>query len=85
MANVRFREAADPLEQINACDQVGPCRRVVGRRGGQQIGSQVNAPDEPLADPAAIRSAVSWVLAQDGVTGFASPGDVRLLPAGVER
>jgi hypothetical protein len=36
---------------------------------------------EPLADPAAIRSVVSWVLAQDGVTGFASPGDVRLLPA----
>lgn len=36
---------------------------------------------EPLADPAMIRSAVSWVLAQDGVAGLASPGDVRLLPA----
>ncbi len=26
-----------------------------------------------------MRAAVSWVLAQDGVTGLATPGDVNLL------
>jgi hypothetical protein len=36
---------------------------------------------EPLADETEIRAAVSWVLAQDGPAGLASPGDVRLLPA----
>lgn len=36
---------------------------------------------ELVADPTAIRSAVSWVLAQECVTGFASPGDARVLPA----
>jgi hypothetical protein len=36
---------------------------------------------EPLTDDREIRAAVSWVLAQPGPTGLASPGDVRLLPA----
>ena len=36
---------------------------------------------EPLADPALLRAAVSWVLAHEEVTGLATPGDVRLLGA----
>jgi aryl-alcohol dehydrogenase-like predicted oxidoreductase len=34
---------------------------------------------EPLADPEPIRAAVSWVLAHEEITGFATPGDVQLL------
>jgi aryl-alcohol dehydrogenase-like predicted oxidoreductase len=34
---------------------------------------------EPLADAGEIRAAVSWALAEPGVAGLATPGDVRLL------
>lgn len=34
---------------------------------------------EPLTDVEAVRAAVSWALAQEGVTGIATPGDVSLL------
>jgi aryl-alcohol dehydrogenase-like predicted oxidoreductase len=35
---------------------------------------------EPLTDPELVRSAVSWVLAHEEITGLATAGDVRLLP-----
>ncbi len=47
---------------------------------GQPLGRQsFTTWYEPLADPEPIRAAVSWVLAHEEVTGFATPGDVRLL------
>jgi aryl-alcohol dehydrogenase-like predicted oxidoreductase len=36
---------------------------------------------QPLTRAEQVRAAVSWVLAQPEITGFASPGDVRLLAA----
>lgn len=39
---------------------------------------------EPLTDAERIRAAVSWVLAHDEITGFATAGDVRLLGAIVD-
>ncbi|MFC5381850.1 aldo/keto reductase [Aquipuribacter nitratireducens] len=50
--------------------------------GGAELGDQqFGTWYEPLSDTEQIRAAVSWVLAQHGPTGLASPGDVRLLPA----
>lgn len=52
----------------------------VGR--GERLGRQSHATwYEPLVDPEPIRAAVSWVLAREEVTGLATAGDVRLLPA----
>jgi aryl-alcohol dehydrogenase-like predicted oxidoreductase len=36
---------------------------------------------EPFDDESAITAAVSWVLSFEEITGIATPGDVRLLPA----
>ena len=48
---------------------------------GQPVGDRAYATwYEPLADPARIRAAVSWVLAHEEVTGLPTAGDVRLLP-----
>ncbi len=47
---------------------------------GQPLGDQAFTTwYEPLAEPEPIRAAVSWVLAHEELTGFATPGDVRLL------
>jgi aryl-alcohol dehydrogenase-like predicted oxidoreductase len=60
--------------------------KAVSRRNwpGTKEGDQVDGMPyatwyEPLDEPATIRAAVSWVLAQEGVTGIATAGDVRLL------
>lgn len=47
---------------------------------GQPLGAQpFSTWYEPFGEPEVIRAAVSWVLAQEGVTALATPGDVRLL------
>ena len=47
---------------------------------GQPLGEQpFTTWYEPLAEAEPIRAAVSWVLAHEEITGFATPGDVRLL------
>ncbi len=51
-----------------------------GVRAGDDVGDQRYATwYEPLDEAEAVRAAVSWVLAHDELTGFASAGDVRLL------
>jgi aryl-alcohol dehydrogenase-like predicted oxidoreductase len=55
-------------------------RNYPGVGAGQQLGEQAFTTwYEPLADPEPIRAAVSWVLGHEEITGFATPGDVRLL------
>ena len=51
---------------------------------GTQEGDQVEGMPyatwyEPFDEPDQVRAALSWVLAQEGVTGVATAGDVRLL------
>lgn len=47
---------------------------------GEELGEQpFTTWYEPMADATSVRAAVSWLLAQDGVTGLATPGDVNLL------
>ena len=82
-----FRPAWQALVEEVARQDVGLMTiKTVARRNypdvgpGQQLGNQEwSTWYEPLADPAAIRAAVSWVLAHEEVTGLATPGDVRLL------
>ncbi len=51
-----------------------------GVGAGEDVGEQRYATwYEPLDEAEAVRAAVSWVLAHDELTGFASAGDVRLL------
>ncbi len=55
-------------------------RNYGGVAAGQPLGDQpFTTWYEPLAEAEPIRAAVSWVLAHDEITGFATPGDVRLL------
>ena len=55
-------------------------RNYPGVLAGEELGEQAwTTWYEPLADPEEVRAAVSWVLAQEDVTGVATPGDVRLL------
>ena len=85
----RFRDAFTALrEEVRRQDAGLMTIKTAARRnwpsvaGGEELGDQAfDTWYEPLADPEPIRAAVSWVLAQDGVTGIATPGDVRLLGA----
>ena len=53
-----------------------------GVRAGTDRGEQPYATwYEPFADDEMIRASVSWVLAHEEITGLATAGDVRLLPA----
>jgi hypothetical protein len=55
-------------------------RNYPGVGAGEPLGEQAFTTwYEPLADPEPVRAAVSWVLAHEEITGFATPGDVRLL------
>ncbi|GAB3598009.1 aldo/keto reductase [Angustibacter peucedani] len=60
--------------------------KAVARRNWPGVGAGEDVGDqryttwyEPLDEAEAIRAAVSWVLAHDELTGFATAGDVRLL------
>ena len=82
-----FREAYLALvEEVRRQDVGLMTIKTVARRNyadvrpGEPVGDQAFTTwYEPLADPEAIRAAVSWVLAHDEITGFATPGDVQLL------
>jgi hypothetical protein len=84
-----FREAfAELRAEVERQDAGLMTIKTVARRNwpevasGSELGQQpFGTWYEPLTDDVEIRAAVSWVLAQDGPTGLASPGDVRLLPA----
>lgn len=57
-------------------------RNWAGVGAGEPLGRQSHTTwYEPLVDPESVRAAVSWVLAHQEVTGVATAGDVRLLPA----
>ena len=56
--------------------------KTVSRRNWPDLDRKTHATwYEPFTDPGLIRAAVSWVLAHQEVTGLATAGDVRLLPA----
>ncbi|MGJ7440622.1 aldo/keto reductase [Aquipuribacter sp. MA13-6] len=78
-----FRDAFSALREEVARQDAGlMVIKTVARRpwpSGQEKGQAFTTWYEPLTEAAAVRAAVSWVLAQDGVTGLATPGDVRLL------
>ncbi len=80
-----FREAFSALREEVARQDAGLLTiKAVSRRGwpdppGKDGDNPFATWYEPLVDPVATRAAVSWVLAQEGVTGLATPGDVRLL------
>ena len=50
-----------------------------GSAGDEPTGSATPPGTSRSTRPEQIRAAVSWVLAHDEMTGFATPGDVRLL------
>lgn len=84
-----FRDAFAALrDEVTRQDAGLMTIKTVSRRNwpavpaGRELGDQpFTTWYEPLEEPALVRAAVSWVLAQDGVTGIATPGDVRLLGA----
>lgn len=56
--------------------------KTVSRRNWPDLGRKTHATwYEPFTDAGLIRATVSWVLAHEEVTGLATAGDVRLLPA----
>jgi aryl-alcohol dehydrogenase-like predicted oxidoreductase len=87
-----FREPYEALvEEVRRQDVGLMTIKAVARRNYADVGSGEPLGEqafttwyEPLADPRAIRAAVSWVLAHEEITGFATPGDVRLLGHVVE-
>jgi aryl-alcohol dehydrogenase-like predicted oxidoreductase len=84
-----FRAAYQALvEEIRRQDAGLMVIKAIARRNwpevgaGQPLGKQSHTTwYEPLQDPEAIRAAVSWTLAHEEVTGWATAGDVRLLEA----
>lgn len=82
-----FRDDFDALrEEVRRQDAGLMTIKTVARRNwpevaaGEPLGQQpFSTWYEPFSEPDVIRAAVSWVLACDGVTGLATPGDVRLL------
>ncbi len=81
--DVAFRDAFTALrDEVSRQDAGLMVIKAVARRpwpSGEETGQAFTTWYEPLAEAAAVRAAVSWVLAQDGLTGLATPGDVRLL------
>lgn len=78
-----FRDAFGALrEEVQRQDAGLMVIKAVARRpwpSGEETGQEFTTWYEPLAEAPAVRAAVSWVLAQPGVTALATPGDVRLL------
>lgn len=82
-----FRESFDALRDEVARQDAGLMTiKTVARRNWPDVPAGAELGDEPFStwyEPFAtddrIRAAVSWVLAQPGITGIATPGDVRLL------
>jgi len=78
-----FREAFAALRsEVQRQDAGLMVIKTVARRpwpSGEETGQEYTTWYEPLDEAPAVRAAVSWVLAQPGVTALATPGDVRLL------
>ena len=82
-----FRRDFEALrEEVRRQDVALMTIKTVARRNwpdvgaGEPLGQQpFSTWYEPFSEPDVIRAAVSWVLAQEAVTGLATPGDVRLL------
>jgi predicted aldo/keto reductase-like oxidoreductase len=87
-----FRDAFEALEaEMREQDAGLMTIKTVSRRNWPDVPAGAELGDEPfttwyepMSDPTQIRAAVSWVLDRPGITGIATPGDVRLLGAVVD-